>query len=168
MNHLPCSCAYLTGVFLITLISGCATFVSSHEEETTATGQQCAQPSEAVVLQGRYRRARPGPTADQTNLLLQIIELDIPTPPVESVGSALKYLLLKSGFQLCNTSIELNQLLDLPVPAVHLKLGPMALRDALETLSGPAWSLEVDQSQRRICFSKRDPLMNRPVTGEQP
>jgi len=40
----------------------------------------------------------------------------------------------------------------IPLPAAHLYLGPMTLRDALLTLAGPAWDVQVDDRARQICF----------------
>ena len=47
---------------------------------------------------------------------------------------------------------EAAALYDLPLPAAHLQLGPLFLRDALLTLAGPAWELQVDDTTRRVCF----------------
>ena len=44
------------------------------------------------------------------------------------------------------------ELYSLPLPAAHLYLGPMTLRDALLTLAGPAWDVQVDDRARQICF----------------
>jgi hypothetical protein len=44
------------------------------------------------------------------------------------------------------------ELYALPLPAAHLHLGPMTLRDALLTLAGPAWELHADDRARQICF----------------
>ena len=46
------------------------------------------------------------------------------------------------------------ELYALPLPAVHLHLGPMTLRDALLTLAGPAWELHADDRARQICFER--------------
>jgi type IV pili sensor histidine kinase/response regulator len=45
------------------------------------------------------------------------------------------------------------------LPAAHLRLGPLFLRDALLTLAGPAWELQVDDVTRRVCFTQEpEPL----------
>ena len=44
--------------------------------------------------------------------------------------------------------------LELPLPAAHLHLGPMTLRDALLTLAGSAWELHADDRARQICFDR--------------
>jgi type IV pili sensor histidine kinase/response regulator len=46
------------------------------------------------------------------------------------------------------------ELYALPLPAAHLHLGPMTLRDALLTLAGPAWELHADDRARQICFER--------------
>jgi type IV pili sensor histidine kinase/response regulator len=42
--------------------------------------------------------------------------------------------------------------LALPLPAAHYRLGPVLLRDALLTLAGPVWDLQVDDGERKVCF----------------
>jgi hypothetical protein len=42
----------------------------------------------------------------------------------------------------------------LPLPAAHLRLGPLPLRDALLTLAGPAWDVSVDDAARAVCFTR--------------
>ena len=49
---------------------------------------------------------------------------------------------------------EAATLYALPLPAAHLRLGPLMLRDALLTLAGPAWELSVDDLTRQVCFSR--------------
>jgi len=50
-----------------------------------------------------------------------------------------------------------DALLALPLPAAHHRLGPLVLRDALRALAGPAWNLQVDKGERRVCFIRVAP-----------
>ncbi|MNE69091.1 hypothetical protein D3C80_1647940 [compost metagenome] len=70
-----------------------------------------------------------------------------------SVGDAMRHVLLRSGYQLCEAA-EAATLFALPLPAAHLSLGPLMLRDALLTLAGPAWALSVDDLNRQVCFQR--------------
>ena len=70
-----------------------------------------------------------------------------------SVGDAMRHVLLRSGYRLCDAP-EAATLYALPLPAAHLRLGPLMLRDALLTLAGPAWELSVDDLTRQVCFSR--------------
>lgn len=68
-------------------------------------------------------------------------------------------MLLRSGYTLCEAGSDVAVLHDLPLPAAHLQLGPLFLRDALLTLAGPAWELHVDDVARRVCFTQeQEPL----------
>jgi type IV pili sensor histidine kinase/response regulator len=67
----------------------------------------------------------------------------------------LRHLLLRSGYRLCDGA-DSEALLGLPLPAAHYRLGPMLLRDALLTLAGSPWRLQVDEPQRQVCFARAD------------
>ena len=71
-----------------------------------------------------------------------------------TVGDGLRHVLKRSGYGLCQTAHAVIELYALPLPAAHLHLGPMALRDALLTLAGPAWELHADDRARQICFER--------------
>ncbi|MBI0570761.1 integrating conjugative element protein pill, pfgi-1, partial [Pectobacterium parmentieri] len=47
---------------------------------------------------------------------------------------------------------SLIELYSLPLPAAHLHMGPMTLRDTLLTLAGSAWDMQVDNRVRQVCF----------------
>ena len=81
--------------------------------------------------------------------------------------AALRHVLQRSGYQLCNGR-ETDTLGSLPLPAAHYHLGPLQLRDALLTLTGPARTLHVDHSTRSVCFSQphTTPVEAAPATAE--
>ena len=113
-----------------------------------------AAPVPAPVPVTRYNRytlielvAEPA----QRDLMQQIIEITIPPTLDATVGDAMRYVLLRSGYRLCS-GIEASALYMLPLPAAHLHLGPLTLRDALLTLAGPGWNLSVDDVFRQVCF----------------
>jgi len=105
-----------------------------------------------VLRYGRYSLVELTPAPAQEDLMQQIIDITLPTTMNATVGDALRYVLLKSGFQLCDHSDAIQILDSLPLPAAHLHLGPLTLREALQVLVGPAWSLKVNDSTRRVCF----------------
>ncbi|UQI33956.1 PilL N-terminal domain-containing protein [Pseudomonas bijieensis] len=125
-----------------------------------------------VQRYGRYTLVELAPEAAQQNLLLQVIDIDLPSTWSVSVSDALRYALLRSGYQLCEPTAENASLFALPLPAAHLKLGPMVLRDALQTLAGPAWSLQINEQLRQVCFvpstnhTATGPWVNEPVGSE--
>lgn len=83
----------------------------------------------------------------------QVIEVAIPPSFDATVGQALQHLLLRTGYRLCDAP-EAAPLFALPLPASHLHLGPLPLRDALVVLAGPAWQLAVDDVARTVCFGR--------------
>jgi type IV pili sensor histidine kinase/response regulator len=103
-----------------------------------------------VTRYGRYTLVELAPTAAQHDLLLQVVDVEIPGTLGATVGDALRHLVLRSGYRLCDE--QSADLLALPLPAAHYRLGPVLLRDALLTLAGPAWDLQVDDGERKVCF----------------
>jgi len=102
---------------------------------------------------GRYALIELVPEPAQRDLMQQVIEVTIPPTLDGTVGDGLRHVLLRSGYQLCETA-DAAALYALPLPAAHLHLGPLLLRDALRTLAGPAWELSVDDAERQVCFRR--------------
>lgn len=161
--------AFAALLFAMALVAGCAGTVSSLEQPAVASAEaavpEFAPAPVPVVRYGRYTLIELAPTAAQRDLLLQVVEVAVPDTLHASVGDALRHLLLRSGFQLCD-GVDSDTLLGLPLPAAHYRLGPMLLRDALLTLVGPSWKLQVDDSLRQVCFVRADPDQpGTPLTG---
>ena len=115
---------------------------------------------------GRYSLYAATPTEAQIDLLATTITTRFPEQ-LRTVGEAVRYLLQRSGYRLAHAESigpDTAQLFALPLPAVHQSLGPMALRDALETVAGPAFSLVQDPVHRLITFERCAALMQ---VGEQ-
>ena len=92
-----------------------------------------------------------GPTIkNRVSGALQVVDVEIPGTLGATVGDALRHLVLRSGYRLCDE--QSTDLLALPLPAAHYRLGPLLLRDALLTLAGPVWDLQVDDGERKVCF----------------
>lgn len=109
-------------------------------------------PTTSIWRQGRYTLVELRPDLAQRDLQRQIVDLRIRATPDSTVGDALRYVLLRSGYQLCNGDTTLNTLFALPLPAAHLRLGPLELRQALQLLAGKPWRLTVDEQARLVCF----------------
>lgn len=140
------------------LAAGCAGGVVP-EQSATPTAATAAPEFEPApvpaVRYGRYTLVELAPTAAQRDLLSQVVEVSVPDTLHASVGDALRHLLLRSGYRLCDGA-DSETLLGLALPAAHYRLGPMLLRDALLTLAGPSWRLQVDEPQRQVCFVRAD------------
>lgn len=111
-----------------------------------------------VLRQGRYTLVELSPGIGQRDLTRQIVDARLPLTVDTTVGDALNYILLRSGYRLCAKG-DAALLYVLPLPAAHMRLGPMTLREALLTLAGPAWELSVDDASRTVCFNRHvEPL----------
>jgi len=140
---------------VITLIAGCATSPSrTPSVPTSATHSATSEPT-PVIRYGRYTLVEMVPDPSQQDLMQQVIDLTVPATANTTVGDTLRYVLLGSGYQLCDNT-EATQALDgLPLPAAHTHVGPLNLRDALQMLAGRAWQLEVDDTTRHVCFAPK-------------
>jgi conjugative transfer region protein (TIGR03748 family) len=107
-----------------------------------------------VVRDGRYTLIELRPDDGQRDLMRQIIDLTVPSTSQATVGDALHYVLRRSGYHLCDERLDTTAVLyALPLPAAHEHLGPITLRDALQLLAGPRWTLHVDDKTREVCFT---------------
>ena len=136
------------------LSGGCATTAVPYADPPVEEVEAAPQPPELipVVRYGRYTLVELAPTAAQRDLLLQVIDVAIPADARATVGDGLRHALRRSGYQLCENAHAVVELYALPLPAAHLHLGPMTLRDALLTLAGTAWDVQVDDRSRQVCF----------------
>lgn len=138
----------------IIMSAGCTTPraipTSAAREPVTATAPS-SPTTVPVVRYGRYSLVELAPGTAQHNLLLQIVDISMPVTMSATVGDGLRYVLLRSGYQLCQAP-DVGTFDSLPLPAAHLHLGPMFLGEALQTLAGSAWQLQVDDIARRVCF----------------
>lgn len=116
-----------------------------------------------VVRRGRYTLVELVPGSAQRDLMRQVVEVSIPSSLDATVGDGLRHVLRRSGYRLCASS-DAAALYALPLPAAHLHLGPLMLRDALLTIAGPAWDLSVDDVGRVVCFARQDGTPSRSAT----
>ena len=146
------------GLLSAVLTSGCTTIQPPLPPEPIGEVEPAVEPEGPefvpVVRYGRYTLVELAPMAQQRDLLLQTIDVSMPENVRATVGDGLRHVLKRSGYQLCETAHAVIELYALPLPAAHLHLGPMTLRDALLTLAGPAWELHADDRARQICFER--------------
>lgn len=138
-------------------LSGCTTTPATIEQRSVSlpdAAPQQMQESIPVVRHGRYTLVELVPGPAQRDLMQQVVEIFIPPKLDASVGDAMRHLLLRTGYRLCETADAMT-LYALPLPAAHLRLGPLELRDALLALAGPAWVLSVDDASRQVCFQRQ-------------
>ncbi len=110
------------------------------------------------VRAGRYSAVVAGPAPEQVDPFALPVRTEFPAS-VLSVGRALEEVLAPSGYRLASLDAScpsLPALLGLPLPAVHRRLGPMRLDEALKTLAGSAHYLVVDPVHRLVSFELRE------------
>lgn len=154
------------------LLSGCTITPPAPEHieaPSHETAPQADQEFVPVTRYGRYTLVELVSPPAQRDLMEQVVEVAVPPAFDASVGDALRQVLLRSGYRLCDTP-NAAALYALPLPAAHLHLGPLVLRDALLTLAGPAWNLSVDDSARQVCFehhaASSPPVDTKPSTDQ--
>ncbi|WP_431479997.1 PilL N-terminal domain-containing protein [Pseudomonas simiae] len=155
---------FFTPVCLLGLLSACTAQTqnplptspenagsSNRAQLSTSTAEE-SHPTE--LRYGRYTLVSTEPTAEQRDLLAQIIDVSIPPNLNPSVQEAMHYVLQRSGYSLCPAAEPAKILFTRPLPAAHYQLGPISLRNALQVLAGPAWQLTADEVSRSVCFER--------------
>ena len=100
----------------------------------------------------RYTLQPQNPTAEQLDLLATVVETQFPES-IATVGAAIDYLLERSGYRRIPSESTAAGM-SLPLPKVHQHIGPLKLRDALQTIAGPALKLRENSETRVIWFEK--------------
>lgn len=90
--------------------------------------------------------------SNQVDLLSAVIETRFP-PFVETVGTAIDYVLHRSGYRHVATE-EFESTLELPLPESHRSIGPVDVRTAVRTIVGQTWKLHEDSGQRILWFQR--------------
>jgi conjugative transfer region protein (TIGR03748 family) len=115
-----------------------------------------AQPNHAAPLVkqlARYTTSLLTPDAAQRNPLASTVQITLPRESVATVGDAVKYVLLRTGYRLADGQpAEVTELLALSLPEVHRQLGPYTVNEALAILLGPAFTLDVDAGRRVVAY----------------
>ena len=110
--------------------------------------------ADGIYRIGRYTTIDPVATSQQSDVLSVVVNANFPDQS-ETVGDAIRNVLERSGYRLAAfeaSDPNLPILLDLPLPLVHHRLGPIMIDNALMTLAGPAWDLVVDPVHRLVSF----------------
>ncbi len=113
-----------------------------------------ADSNKGLIQTDRYSAVEPEPTTGQEAPLLTLVTIKYPRQ-VNTVGQAISYTLKRSGYRLAPQQAHdpnMNILINLPLPEVHRELGPMTVKQVLNTLSGSAFLLVTDPVHRYISF----------------
>jgi len=107
------------------------------------------------VQVGRYTTQSAQPPAELAEPLSVYAQLNFPRQTVATVGQALDYTLMRTGYRLVNVdqlSERARRFLTLPLPESQRRVGPYAVKTILETLLGTAWTLRSDPISRQVWF----------------
>ena len=108
---------FVIGLLAAVLTAGCATSpVAPALPEPEAHTEPLPSVWIPVVRYGRYTLVELTPDADQHDLLLQVFDVSMPPTLPATVGDALRYVLLPSGYRLCENDVEADALYELPLP----------------------------------------------------
>lgn len=140
------------------ILTGCqspqtTTQVTISEPTKVAIDELTLEPV-PVIRHGRFTLVEVNQLSGEQDLLSQIIEISVPSSLSKqklTVKDGLNYVLIGSGYRLCQTS-AINAMDKLPLPAAHHRLGPVTINIALKTIAGPTWQMQIDQHNRLICF----------------
>jgi conjugative transfer region protein (TIGR03748 family) len=123
------------------------TTIPSFAQERNAPGE---------LRVGRYTTVAAIPPDAQSNPLDAVVVLSFPRAQVKSVKDAVSYLLIRTGYRLSDTEqfgAEVREVLALPLPEVHRKMGPYSVRAALSALLGTPFTLSTDPVRRQIAYT---------------
>jgi len=156
--------ALLSATLIMAQLTACAAYRTVTPVGHLPSGTAIATPATATSLAryGRYTLIDMSPDIAQRDLLQQLIDVHVPATASASVGDALRYVLLHSGYRLCD-SPDIRDFDSFPLPAAHVHLGPLSLTTTLQLLVGPGWQLESDETTRRVCFSRRESKASEPL-----
>jgi conjugative transfer region protein (TIGR03748 family) len=109
----------------------------------------------------RYTSSPAGPDAAQVDPLEAVVQVSLPRSSVATVGDAMRYLLLRTGYRLAVSqaaNASASEILALPLPEVHRQLGPYSVRTAMSVLLGQPFALTVDPAQRLVSYRTTSPV----------
>lgn len=104
---------------------------------------------------GRYTTVSSQPDESDAYPLAVTAKVHFPRGYVATVGDAVKYLLIRTGYELApiHTMDEhVRRVFGLRLPESHRVMGPFRVEAMLQALLGRAFELKVDQSQRLVAY----------------
>jgi conjugative transfer region protein (TIGR03748 family) len=107
------------------------------------------------VQVGRYTTQGTVPPPELVNPLAVYAQLNFPRQTVQTVGQALDYTLMRTGYRLVDStalSEQARRFLGLPLPESQRQLGPFPVEAILTTLLGTSWRLLQDPITRQVWF----------------
>ncbi len=101
----------------------------------------------------RYSSVATSPVLADYSPLETIATLNFPAQ-VDSVGEALHFTLLRTGYSIGHTDADATHLMALPLPLTHRGIGPARVTDLLAILVGPSYAVEANSVDRTISIAR--------------
>ena len=122
---------------------------------------------------GQYSTQSTLPDQSASDPLSVFVQLHYPRQGVATIGEAVAYTLLRTGWTLGpNQPIEAQAFMRLPLPESQRTVGTFRVRDVLQVLVGSTWAWQEDPVQRRLWLGlsvegkrQRDALLTEPIGG---
>ena len=113
----------------------------------------------------RYTTAAALPDPATNSPLAVVAQIRFPREAVATVGDALHYLLLRTGYRVGETDAAAAALLALPLPEAHREIGPYSVQAIASVLVGAAYELQVSEIDRRLDVALPEPAPPPPVAA---
>lgn len=146
---------------LAVLVSGCASEPPAPPQPAPTVlnvrSAQDIEQADAIVRTSRYVMDSAVPARQVRDTLSTEININIPSVGKASVSDGLAFVLSQTGYTLrAPLSYGESQLYQQPLPLVHMNMGYMSVRQALQVMGGTPWVLEEDVVTRQIGFRLRE------------
>ncbi|PKO29435.1 MAG: hypothetical protein CVU36_12325 [Betaproteobacteria bacterium HGW-Betaproteobacteria-9] len=107
------------------------------------------------VQVGRYTTQSAQPPTELAEPMNVYAQLTFPRQAVETVGQAIDYTLMRTGYRLVDIEAlggSARRFLSLTLPESQRSMGPYQVKTILQTLLGSAWTLRTDPVTRQVWF----------------
>lgn len=103
---------------------------------------------------GQYTTQSVKPSVDVVQPLEVFVQLNFPRQSVKTIGDAVQYTLMRTGWSLDTATLapQALEFLALPLPESQRTLDTYRVRDVLQTLMGTTWLWQEDPVRRSLWF----------------
>lgn len=155
------------------VLADTSTISATANAENLVLGKIAARAGEGETLVNRYTAISLQPGAADIDPTRIVAQVNFPRMNTKTVGEAIRYLLIRTGYDLVEESQldpQVVALLAKRLPDSQRTLGPYRVDTMLKILIGPAFDLSTDHARRRISFHPAvptDAAVRAPGTSEQ-
>lgn len=119
----------------------------------------------------RYTTLSATPEESAANPLAVIAKVHFPRGIIVTVGDAIRYLLIRTGYELGDVNAmddRVRRLFSLRLPESQRVMGPYRVDTMLQALMGESFNLVADPSTRFITYVVKDAHHQAPPTADAP